>query len=209
MIISAFVRWKGWLIPDFFREMSPHTHVYCRRNGLTRTSCTSKGSAKSCNWGETILGTITHAGNHPARKQLCKTMTWGARIFPELPSDRTSGNGHRPKHRSCYLNIRKHFVTVRVMQHWQRLLRQVVESPPLEIKKCLDVVPDKQFCVVLLEQGGLGQMTSRDPCQLHPSCDHAMDVSDFNLAENKGACLFTRVRTSVQVLSLNNQIWKC
>lgn len=117
--------------------MSPHTHLYCRRNGLTRTSCTSKGSAKSCNWGETILDTITHAGNHPARKQLCKTMTWGARIFPELPSDRTSGNGHRPKHRSCYLNIRKHFVTVRVMQHWQRLLRQIVESPPLEIKNVL------------------------------------------------------------------------
>ena len=33
------------------------------------------------------------------------------------------------------MNIRKNFFTVRVMQHWHRLLREVVESPPMEIFK--------------------------------------------------------------------------
>lgn len=129
---SLFVRWKNWLIPDFFRWISPH--LYCWRNGLTKTSCPSKGSAKSYNWGEAILGTITY-WEPPSRKQLCKTTTWRVRLFPLVPRDRTSGSGHRPKHRTCFLDFRKLFVTVRVSQHWQRLPRKVVESPSLEIKK--------------------------------------------------------------------------
>ena len=41
---------------------------------------------------------------------------------------------------SC-LNIRKHFLTVRVTEYWNRLPRELVESPSLEIfKSCLDMV---------------------------------------------------------------------
>jgi len=40
-----------------------------------------------------------------------------------------------------------------VTEHWQRLPRQVVESPPLEIfKSCLDMVLGNQLLVALLEQ---------------------------------------------------------
>jgi len=54
-----------------------------------------------------------------------------------VPSDRTRGSGLKLKYRNLHLNTRKNFFTLRVTEHWNRLLRGAVGSLSLEISKTL------------------------------------------------------------------------
>lgn len=69
-------------------------------------------------------------------KYLVGSSEEGTRLFSVVHREVINGQWHKLKYRKIHLNIKKIKFTVKVIKHWYRLPREVVESPSLEVLHC-------------------------------------------------------------------------
>ncbi|KAK4827726.1 LOW QUALITY PROTEIN: hypothetical protein QYF61_021026 [Mycteria americana] len=87
----------------------------------------------------------------------------GDKLFNRPCCDRTRGNGFKLKKGGFRLAIRKKFFTMKVVKHWHRLPREVVDASSLETSK------------VRLDGALFSHITPMDLMREH-GCNHGLDI---------------------------------
>jgi len=59
----------------------------------------------------------------------------GEGLFARARNDRTRGKGFKLKEGRFRLDTRRKFLALRVVRHWNRLCREAVDAPSLEVLK--------------------------------------------------------------------------
>jgi len=98
----------------------------------------------------------------------------GKWLFVRVDSDKTTGNGLKLRHGRFRLDIRQKFLTQRVVTHWNRLPKEVVDAPSLlAFKARLAVALGSlvSWLAILHIAGGLKLDCHCSPFQPRPFCD--------------------------------------
>ncbi|KAK4811235.1 hypothetical protein QYF61_022138 [Mycteria americana] len=132
----------------------------------------------------------------------------GDRLFSRACCDRTRGNGFKLKEGRFRLNIRKKCFTMRVVKHWNRLPREVVDAPSLETFKArLDGALSNLIYLKMSLLIAGGRKHGEGCCKFHSRNSSFCKVRDCLAPTSWGCC--AALSSPAEVVVLDPDVHGC